>query len=268
MKYHEMIMWFIILFQCVAVIFQTVKISKAIAYKKPFGLNGISFWAFAFWSFFIIPGIIWEMFQQKSVSVSFYYIVSLIGFFIPCTILIIIYYKNLGYSKLEKKGEKDDRILRKKIIHPDEWKKYIAIFISLIISSCLLTYYFYKKTYSFKLISQLSSIGVGLCFLPFTIHLFKFGDKGISILFLVLTLIGNITLLVGALGRNTVLVLLMMVYIILKSLCFGKIYQIAQKSKTTPSNSLKSASGMKKMLGILIGGSIGLSTLLYITRNK
>ena len=66
LSYLELLMWFIILFQCVAVLLQTAKISKAIAHKKPYGLNGISFWAFVFWTFFIIPGIVWEIFRKKS----------------------------------------------------------------------------------------------------------------------------------------------------------------------------------------------------------
>jgi hypothetical protein len=262
LSYLELLMWFIILFQCVAVLLQTAKISKAIAHKKPYGLNGISFWAFAFWTFFIIPGIVWEIFKKKSISVSFYYLISTIGFFIPCTILIIIYYKNLGYVNDLDSNKKDDHILEKKKIAPDEWKKYTGIFVGLTIASCLLTYLIYTKTKYFGIMSQLSSIGVGLCFLPFTIHLFKYGDQGISILFLVLTLIGNVALMVGALGNNWILVLLMMVYIVLKNVSFGKIYAISQKAKTPPDEPLKSASGMKKMLGLLIGGSVGLSVIL------
>lgn len=258
---------FIFIFESAALLIQTAKMGKAITDKKPYGLNGVSFWAFAFWTFFVIPGVVWQVFHKRKFGPSLLYLVSLFGFFIPCTILIIIYQKNLAYTKQETKKD-NPHILDYKKIGANEWKRNIGIYVALIVISIVITATTYANNNVFRVIALLSSVGVGLCFLPFTIHLFRYGDNGVSVLFLVLTLIGNFALMIGDFGINWVIVTLMAIYVILKGLCFGKMYAIAQKDKTASDGKLKTADGMKKMLGLLIGGSIGLGTILFLTHPK
>lgn len=258
---------FIFTFESAALLIQTTKMGKAIKDKKPYGLNGVSFWAFALWTFFVIPGVVWQVFHKKEFGASLLYVVSLFGFFIPCTILIILYQKNKGYVKDDLTHE-DPRITKSKVISKNEWKRNIGIFIGLTIISIVITAVTYPNTKLFREIALISSVGVGLCFLPFTIHLFRYGDKGVSVLFLVLTLIGNFSLMIGDFGTNWVIVILMAIYVILKGLCFGKMYAIAQKDNVASDGSLKTADGMKKMLGLLIGGSIGLGGILFFTHPK
>jgi hypothetical protein len=267
MTIYYLTLLFIFTFESAALLIQTSKMGRAIKDKKPYGLNGISFWAFAFWTFFIIPGVVWQVFHKKDFGASLLYVVSLFGFFIPCTILIILYQKNQGYVK-DDTSKEDPHITKSKEISPNEWKRSMGIFIGLTIISIVITAVTYPKTKLFREIALISSVGVGLCFLPFTIHIFRYGDKGVSILFLVLTLIGNFSLMIGDFGINWVIVILMAIYVILKGLCFGKMYAIAQKDRVASDGSLKTADGMKKMLGLLIGASVGFGGILFLTHPK
>ena len=268
MNIYYLTLLFIYIFESVAVIIQTTKMGKVIKDKTPYGLNGVSFLAFALWNFFIIPGVIWQVFHKKDFGVSLLYLVSFLGFFIPCTILIILYQKNRGYITNKNKSKEDPHITKSKEISQNEWKKSIGIFVGLIICSIVITAVTYPKTKLFREIALISSAGVGLCFLPFTIHLFRYGDKGVSVLFLVLTLIGNFSLLIGDFGINWVVVVIMVIYVILKGLCFGKMYAISQKDHVASDGPLKTADGMKKMLGLLIGGCVGLGGVLFFTHPK
>lgn len=207
-----LLQWIIILVQQAALFEQTSKI--IIKSREPQGIRGISFIAFILFTFFCIPPTFSLILEKKSYSSIFLFISSIIAFVINCGFII----------KYNKEEYKDDRYIKDSIA-------FSVLTFAGVVISILLTKYSRKLL---KYFSLLSSFAIGLCFIPFTVRIYRKGDRGVSAIFIAVTLIANIVLFIGNLGFNNILALAMSLYIIFKSMCLARILQYSREHKDTP----------------------------------
>lgn len=248
----NLLQWIIILFEIGALFKQTGKI--IIKSKEKHGLTGVSFIAFILFTFFCIPPTFSLILEKKSYSSIFLFAASVVAFVLNCSFLI----------KFDKNEHNNNSYIKNSIA-------FSVLTFSSFLISILLTKYSRKIL---KYFSLLSSFAIGLCFIPFTVRIYRKGDRGVSSIFIAITLIANIVLFLGSLGYNNILAAAMSLYIIFKSMCLARILHYSKKYKNQnhikhdPNDKTLKYKTVKTLIYCVGFVSFGLTILFIYLRNS
>ena len=176
-----MISIIIIFFQIIGVFFQTLKIGKKTFSKQ--SVEGVNFYTLALNAFALLSLILYEYIHKKSKLFTFYSIVGFILFYLSCSFLI----------KYEKDTNKN-------------CKEKMAITIALIPAALFISLATIGNTKYSNYLGIAMGYIIGLSFIPFLIHVIKKGNAGVSVMFLVFTLITNSLLAYISIGNMPFLI--------------------------------------------------------------
>ena len=218
----------------VAMIIQLVKVFKK--YKEKDGLKGLSYWAFCLVSVFVVISTLYLIKLRKKFY-YLYYFVS-VSFFILIAIMIMV------YEKSDKSTNKEQELANRNIII------YVVLMVSVIIFGAVS--YSKGSVKYWTILAFISGLGIGLCSIPYVMHVYKYGDSGISFLFLVLTLMADIVVFISAiLTRTITIIVTMLIYFVTKTMVIIRMIQLSKENEDT-NDDKKNELSSKTMINFVI----------------